>query len=64
VKAARPPLRWVREDLGSVEEALHAAFQRHFHRMEDVDAVLADIDAAVDTARGRASIANRSDECS
>jgi hypothetical protein len=32
--------------------------------VEDVDAVLADINAAVDTARGRASIANRSDECS
>ncbi len=47
----------IREDLGSVEEVLDAAFERHFHRMEDADSVLADMDAAVDTARGRASIA-------
>lgn len=47
----------IREDLGSVEEVLDAAFERHFHRMENADAVLDDMDSAVETARGRAAIA-------
>jgi superfamily II DNA or RNA helicase len=47
----------IREDLGSVEEVLDAAFQRHFHNLENAESVLAEMDAAVETAKGRASVA-------
>jgi hypothetical protein len=46
----------IREDLGSVEEVLDAAFERHFHRLDDADEVLKEMDSGVTAAQGRASI--------
>lgn len=46
----------IREDLGSVEEVLDAAFERRFHGLEDADTVLQQMDDAVEKARGRAAI--------
>ncbi|HEY4364206.1 MAG TPA: DISARM system SNF2-like helicase DrmD [Bryobacteraceae bacterium] len=46
----------IREDLGSVNDVFDVAFQRRFIDMADADAVIQQMDSAVEAARGRAEV--------
>jgi superfamily II DNA or RNA helicase len=51
----------VREDLGSVNDVFDAAFQRRFIDMAETDTVIAQLDTAVETAKGRAEVDREND---